>query len=124
MLQKASGNEISIEFDSLNTFGLSNHVLDSNEEELLKALEAPSSPSDLYNTSGGVLTKQSLEKTVANQSLSIDEAMDFIDLILKVGKKDLANVEGVKQYFKEKNKADTGDKIISLINKYFTGVKK
>jgi hypothetical protein len=97
----------------------------NNEVELRKALGAPESVSDLHNTSGGVLTKRSqLNKgeDIAELSLSEDEALDFLEIVLSIKDRKIPATEsGILEFCKD---ADTGRKIISLINKYFTGVKK
>lgn len=116
LLQKA--NEIFCEFDDIEIFSQNSEII-GQEEELRKALLAPSSTSDLYNTSGGVITQQSLE---GNPELKFSEqdGLDLIDTILNIKKKKipLKKAEYLK-YFKQKNKKDFGDKSFRLISKYF-----
>jgi hypothetical protein len=121
LLQKAGNQkgDLMVEFGDMMDF--CSHGFHIDDEILLrKAIEAPESVADLSNTSGGVLTKQSLEKTVSNLTLSDDDGLSLIDVVIKIANGSLpANEKAVKSYFDLINKADTGSKVVSLINKYF-----
>lgn len=117
LLQKA--NDIMCEFDNVNSF-ISNNGIMEKEEELRKALLAPGSVSDMYETPGGVVTKQSLEKKPVNLTLSENDGLDLIDTIIKVHNKQIPLKKSqYMKYFDEQNKKDFGRKSYGLIDKYF-----
>jgi hypothetical protein len=117
LLQKAQ--DIICEFDDIDIFSKNNDII-GKEEELRKALMAPSGVSDLQNTPGGVITKQSIEGAPSSLTLSEKEGLDFIDAIIGIKQKKipLKKAEYLK-YFKSQNKQDFGDKSYKLISKYF-----
>jgi hypothetical protein len=117
LLQKAK--DIICEFDSMDYFIANKNVM-GREEELRKALEAPSSAADLYSTPGGAITKQSLEKKLVDLSFSEDEGLDLIDTIIGIKNKKipLLKADYIK-HFEGKNKKDFGNKSFKLISKYF-----
>ena len=117
LLQKA--NDIICEFDNMQIFTQNSGIIEK-EEELKKALEAPSSAGDLYNTPGGVITKQSIEKKPVDLTLSENDGLDFIDTIIGIKEKrvPLKKSEYI-DHFKKKNKEDFGHKSYGLIDKYF-----
>lgn len=121
LLQKA--NEIFCEFDDIEIFSKNREII-GKEEELRKALLAPSSTSELHNTPGGVITQQSLEGN-PNLSFSEQDGLDLIDTILGIKKKKipLQKADYLK-YFKQQNKKDFGDKSFRLISKYFKNNKE
>ena len=119
MLQKAQ--DIIAEFNDMNSFRMmSGHII-SQEAELRKALEAPGSVGDLYNTSGGVITKRSLEKTnPSTLSLSFDEneAMQLIDTMIKIKNGQIPlNREGYFEHFT--HDAEFADKSYRLFDRFF-----
>jgi hypothetical protein len=117
LLKKA--NDIMCEFDDFNTFKSNGNIME-REEQLRKALMAPGSVQDLSETPGGVLTKQSLEKTPVNLTLSEQEGLDFIDAIIGVTEKRIPNKKNeYLDYFKKQNKKDFGQKSYGLIDKFF-----
>ena len=117
LLQKA--NDILCEFNDFDDFKTNRNVIE-REEELRKALLAPGSVEDISSTSGGVLTKQSLEKSPVNLTLSEQEGLDFIDAIIGVKEKRIpANKDEYLNYFTELNKKDFGQKSYGLIDKFF-----
>jgi hypothetical protein len=122
LLQKA--NEIMCEFDDIDSF-VKNNELIGKEEELRKALEAPSSVSDLSDTPGGAVTKQSIEKKPVNLSLSEQDGIDLIDTIIGIKNKKipLKKTDYLK-HFDELNKKDFGNKSFNLISKYFKSRKE
>lgn len=112
-------NELHCQFDDIDTFVRNINVIEK-EEDLRKALMAPSSSSDLYNDPGGVTTKQSLEKTVVNLTLSESEGLDFIDTIMGMKEKRIpTKKDDYINHFKKQNKEDFGHKSYGLIEKYF-----
>ena len=117
LLQKA--NDIICEFDTMQIF-TKNHSIIEKEEELKKALEAPSSASDLYDTPGGVVTKQSLEKNPVSLTLSEEDGMDLIDTIIRIKNKEIPdNKNGYMSHFAKHGKKDFANKSYKLIEKYF-----
>jgi len=122
LLQKA--NDLMIEFNSMGDFQDYIPQCIQNEENLRKALLAPSSASDMYEEPGGTLTKQSLEKTPVSLTLSEGDAMDFIDTIIGIKKKTIPlEKEAYIKHFDERGKRDFGDKSYRLIDKYFKSKK-
>lgn len=112
LLQKA--NDIICEFDDIDVFSKNNEII-GQETELRKALLAPGSVGDLYNTSGGAITQQSIE---GDPELKFGH--DLLDAIMgiKTKKIPLRKAEYLK-YFKQQNKKDFGSKSFNLISKYF-----
>jgi len=117
MLQKAQ--DIMVEFDDLNTFKSMSGQIFSKETELRKALGAPESVGDLYNTSGGVLTKQSLSKTITDLSgFSEQEALKLLQTMFGIQHGDIpVDEEGFFRHFK--NNAEFAEKSYRLFDKYF-----
>lgn len=116
LLKKA--NELLFEFSDMQTFKNESKNFFGKEQELKKALEAPSSVSDMYETTGGVITKQDLEKSIV--MFTEDDALSLLDTIL--GIKDNSIPITKKQYlnhFQMKGKKDFGDKSYRIIDKYF-----
>jgi len=117
LLKKA--NDILCEFDNVESFKTNFQVMEK-EQELRKALLAPESVSDLRNTPGGAITKQSIEKKPVQFSLSEDEGLDLIDTLLNFKSKKIPkDKDGYIKYFKNINKQDFGSKSYDLISKYF-----
>jgi len=123
LLQKA--NDIICEFDDMGVFSSNLANVSANEEVLCKALMAPSSVSDTSNTSGGVVTKQSLEGAPVSLTLSEDEGLDLIDTIIGIKQKKIpATRAEYMKHFKKKGKKDFADKSYGLIDKYFKSLKE
>lgn len=118
LLQKA--RDIILECDNMNIFSNRGFSYLDKEEELMKALMPPSSVSDLYETPGGVVTKQSVEKTPVQMTLSEDDGIMLIDTILGIHKNKipLSKAKYMK-HFESQGKKDFGDKSYRLIDKYF-----
>jgi len=117
LLRKA--NDILCEFEDVNSFR-ENYYVFEKEEALKKALEAPGSVSDMQNTSGGVITKQSLEKKPVNLTLSEQDGLDFIDTIIGIKKKTIPTTQKeYMEHFRKQKKEDFGRKSYGLIDKYF-----
>ncbi len=117
LLQKA--NDIMCEFDNMEVFKQNGNIIEK-EQELRKALEAPSSAADLQDTPGGVLTKQSIEKSVSNLTLSDQDGMDLIDTIIGIKEKRIPITKNeYLDHFKSIKKKDFGRKSYGLIDKYF-----
>lgn len=122
LLQKA--NEIMCEFNDLDSFK-SNIDIFGKEEELRKALLAPSSTQDLQETSGGVLTEQSIEKDPKLLTFSEQDGLDLIDTIIGINQKRIPTDEKKYfQHFEDRKKKDFGQKSYGLIDKYFKTLKK
>ena len=121
LLQKAQG--LMCEFDDMRCFSQNSGVLD-NEVELKKALLAPESSSDMYNTAGGSLTKQSLESTPIKLTLSDQDGLDLIDTFINIKSKaiPLEKTAYIK-HFEGKKKKDFGYKSYDLIDRYFKNKK-
>lgn len=119
LLQKANNPEIMCEFDNIDVFSKNTHIME-HEESLMKALTAPESVGDLQNTAGGVITKQSIEETPVNMTLTDQDGLDLIDTFIKIKDKKIPmeKAEYLK-YFEENNKKDFGHKSYDLIDKYF-----
>lgn len=123
LLKKA--NDLMFEFDTMETFSDQGPEYFGKEEELRKALLAPASVSDMQpgGTSGGAITKQSLESTPKNiLQLGLDgnESLMFLDTIIKLQKNKIpASKSKYMKYFEKLGKADFGRKSYALINKYF-----
>jgi hypothetical protein len=117
LLQKA--NDIMCEFDNMQIFQENSNIMEK-EEELRKALEAPSSAGDLYSSPGGVITRQSIEKKPINLTMTDQDGMDLIDTIIGIKEKriPLQKDEYIK-HFKNQKKSDFGHKSYGLIDKYF-----
>lgn len=64
--------DILCEFSDLNVFAHNGNII-GREEDLRKALEAPESVSDMYNTPGGSVTMQSLEGMLADLTLNVTD---------------------------------------------------
>lgn len=113
----SKANEISCEFSDMDVFKLN---LNIEETELRKALLAPESAGDLYNSPGGVITKQSLEGSPVNLTLSDQDGLDLIDTIIGVKERriPLKKADYIK-HFKTQKKEDFGRKSYGLIDKYF-----
>jgi len=121
LLQKA--NDIMCEFDDMNSFRNNSNIIEQ-EEVLMKALMAPSSTGDLQNTSGGVVTKQSLEKKPVNLTFGEDESMMLLDTIIGIKERRIPTEKNkYMKHFEEKKKKDFGDKSYRLINKFFKSKK-
>jgi hypothetical protein len=118
----SKAKDIMCEFDNVNSF-ISNRVVMGREEELRKALEAPGSVGDMYDTSGGVVTKQDIEKkSKLEKSLSFDEdeSLALLDTVIEFKNKKIPTDEiGYKKHFEKQNKKSFGDKSFDLISKYF-----
>lgn len=119
LLQKAK--DIYVEFGSVQEFSRSGSHIFGQEQELVKALLAPGSVSDLQNTPGGVLTKQSLEKTVTPLIFNEDESIMLIDTIMAYRKGDMPTTR--KDYMSAFPKnAEFADKSYRLFEKYFSKI--
>ena len=117
LLRKA--NDIMCEFDNFNIFSKNNNIIEK-EEDLRKALQAPASVSDMYSTPGGVITKQSLEKTPVSLTFTEEDGIDLIDTILEIKNKKIpTSKKEYMDYFEKKQKKDFGRKSFDLIDKYF-----
>jgi hypothetical protein len=118
ILKKAQ--DIMVEFDNVDLFKAESNHFFEREEELKKALLAPSSPGDLYETSGGVLTKQSLEKSISDLTFGGNEALLFLDTIIEIKNNNIPlGKPALLNYFELKGQKDFGDKFYRLIDKYF-----
>jgi hypothetical protein len=118
LLQKANESNLFMDFDSINTFKRSAGQFFAQEAVLSKALSAPASVSDMQNTPGGVITKQSLEKTISNLTFSEDEAEKLLDTIIKVNQGNVPKTESeYKTHFKDDG--NFADKSWRLFSKYF-----
>jgi len=125
LLQKAK--EIMCEFNDFDSFKQNSHII-GNEQELRKALLAPESPGEMYGagqTSGGVVTKQSIEDDVVNLTLSDQDGLDLIDTFIGIKDKriPLKKAEYLR-HFARKNKKSFGRKSYGLIDKFFKNKKK
>ena len=117
LLQKA--NQIMCEFDDMNVFRHNSTIIE-HEESLMKALMAPGSVSDMQTTSGGVITKQSLEKKPVTLTFSEDEGIDLLDTIIGIKDKKIPLTKAdYIRHFESQNKKDFGNKSFRLIDKYF-----
>jgi|WetSurMetagenome_2_1015567.scaffolds.fasta_scaffold03660_4 hypothetical protein len=117
LLQKA--NDILCEFDDLNIFSRNSSIIE-HEEVLTKALMAPSNVSDMYNgSSGGVITKQDIEKKPVKLLFDENEGLDLIHTIIGIKNKKipLRKAEYLK-HFEKKNKKEFGNKSFMLIDKF------
>jgi hypothetical protein len=85
LLTKAK--DIVCEFDNMDVFKRNSTNVIEKEEVLMKALLAPASAGALYDEPGGVITKQSLEGSPVNLTLSEQDGLDFIDTIIGVKEK-------------------------------------
>ena len=117
MLQKAQ--ELMFEFDSMETFTHSGPQYFSRETELRKALLAPGSVGDMQSTSGGVITKQDLEKSsqIVDLSFNEDEALLLLDTIIGIKNDEIPLTED--GYFNHFNNREFADKSYRLFNKFF-----
>ena len=116
LLQKA--NDIIAEFNDMNSFKLMSGQVFAQETELRKALEAPESVSDLSETSGGVVTKQSIEKKPVTLTFSEDEAMKLMKAMFMVKDDKIPlTKEGYYEHFKDD--AEFADKSYRLFDKFF-----
>lgn len=90
------------------------------ESELRKALLAPASSGELYDTPGGAVTKQSLEGAPVNLTLSDQDGLDLIDTIIGIKEKRIPLQKAAYiKHFEDLKKCDFGQKSFGLINKYF-----
>ena len=116
LLQKA--NDIIAEFNDITSFEMMSSNVFGKEQELKKALAAPESVGDMQGTSGGVITKQDLEKSVVSLTFSEDDALDLIDTMLKIKSGSIPlNRKGYCNHFQ--NKKEFADKSYQLFDKYF-----
>ena len=117
MLQKAQ--ELMFEFDSMETFKNAGPQYFAKETELRKALLAPSSVGQMQTTSGGVITKQDLEKSsqIVDLSFNEDEALLLLDTI--IGIKDDAIPLDYEGYLSHFQNSEFADKSYRLFNKFF-----
>lgn len=116
LLSKA--NDIIAEFNDMDSFKMMSGQIFSQETELRKALSAPESVGDMQNTSGGVITKQDLEKSVTSLTFSEDEACNLIDTILGIKNGSIPiTINEYKNHFK--NNEEFADKSYRLFDKYF-----
>lgn len=120
LLQKANNPiDISFEFDSMNTFKRSSKQFFGQEQSLIKALLAPGSVADMYNGQGaGVITKQSMEKTIATLTFSDDDAEKLIDTMIRI-KNDELPLERNDYYAAFPNDVEFADKSYRLFDRYF-----
>lgn len=110
-------NEIACTFSDMNIFA---NNINLEEKELRKALLAPSSPTDMYETPGGVVTKQSIESDTVNLTLSDQDGLDLIDTIIGIREKRIPlKKAGYIKHFDDLKKCDFGQKSYGLIKKYF-----
>lgn len=123
LLQKA--NELLCEFDDMSVFSRNSATIIDNEESLMKALAAPGSVGDMQTTSGGVITKQSLEKKPVSLTFNEDESLDLLDTIIGIKNKKipLTKAEYIR-HFEAQNKKDFADKSFRLFDKYFKSRKE
>jgi hypothetical protein len=125
LLRKAnSENELMCEFSDYGLFS-SNHGVIEQEATLMKALAAPSSVSDMYTTSGGAITRQSLEGKITPLTFDEDESMMLLDTIMGIKKHviPLEKADYIK-HFESQNKKDFGKKSFRLFDKYFKSRKE
>jgi len=118
LLQKSK--DIMLECDNMQVFKKSGFSYIEKEEELKKALMAPGSVSDLSNTPGGSVTKQSLEIKPVALTFDENEGLDIIDTILGMKNKSvpMKKAEFMKSC-EARGKRDFGVKFMRLIDKYF-----
>jgi hypothetical protein len=117
LLQKA--NEIICEFDNYDIFTENINIAD-NEQELRKALMSPASVSDMQNTPGGVVTKQSLEKKPVSLTFDEDESLMIVDTLMKMRRRQIpSSRKEYGRYAQGIGKRDFGMKFMCLIDKYF-----
>lgn len=115
LLQKA----LLCEFDDYNVFANNQNILE-HEETLMKALMAPSSVADMQSTSGGVITKQSLEKKPVSLTFDEDESIMLLDTILGIKNKKVPLEKAAYiKHFESQNRKNFGDKSFRLFDKYF-----
>lgn len=119
LLQKAQG--LYAEFDNIDSFARNSAHIFDNEQVLVKALEAPSSVGDMYNTPGGVITKQSLEKS--SDMFSEDEAEMLVDTIIKISRNELPFDRG-HYYDAFPTNVEFADKSYRLFDKYFNSKRR
>jgi len=117
LLRKA--NDLCLEFDNMDTFISNAPALMQKEEALHKALLAPESVSDLYESPGGVIAKQDLKKSVSKLTLNEDETLLLIETLMRLNKNEIPTDKNqFLNLFEKINKRSTGDKIYSLITQY------
>jgi len=117
LLRKA--NDLCLEFDNMDTFISNAPALMQKEEALHKALLAPESVSDLYESPSGVIAKQDLEKSVSKLTLNEDETLLLIETLMRLNKNEIpTDKDQFLNLFEKINKRSTGDKIYSLITQY------
>ena len=121
LLHKANEMTLFMDFDSMNTFKRSSNQFFSQEQQLCKALSAPGSVGDMQSTPGGVITKQSLEKSVVALTFSDEEARKLIDTILKIKKGGVipSDEKRYREYFAAQNDSEFADKSYRLFSEYF-----
>ena len=116
MLAKAK--DIIAEFNDISSFNMMSANIFGQEQELRKALEAPASVGDMQNTSGGVVTKQDLEKSITALTFSEDDAEKLLDTIFAIKNGSIPlNKKGYMDHFKDNQ--DFANKSYGLFSKYF-----
>lgn len=114
----AKANDIIAEFNDVSSFNMMSANIVAREQELRKALEAPQSVGDMYDSPGGVITKQSMEKTLSSLTFSEDEALGLIGTMLMIRDKKIPlSKEGYMSHFKDKE--EFADKSYRLFDKFF-----
>jgi hypothetical protein len=122
LLQKAK--DIICEFDNIDAFTVNKDNVIAQEQVLMKALMAPGSVSDMYNTPGGSVTRQSLEGKPVNLTLSDQDGLDLIDTIIGIKERRIPMRKAeYMDHFKQQKKEDFGRKSFGLIDKYFKSKK-
>ena len=118
LLKKAQ--DIMVEFDNIQSFSSTGASYFAREQELRKALLAPTSVGDMYNGNpGGVISKQDLEKSIIDLTFNEDEAMQLLDTIIRIKNDDIPLTEdGYKDFFKLQN-SEFAEKSFRLFNKFF-----
>ena len=117
LLQKAK--DLMCEFDTVDSFITGSIGLIAQEQELRKALMAPSSPGEMYSTPGGAITKQSIEKGKP-LSFDEDESLDLLDTVIGIKNKKIPLQKAeYLEHFKKQNKENFGNKSFRLFSKYF-----
>lgn len=116
LLQKA--NDIIAEFNDITSFNLMSGQIFSQETELRKALAAPMNAGEMYSASGGVVTKQDLEKGTVSLTFNEDEACKIIDAIIGIRAGDIPiTINEYKAHFKTDE--EFADKSYRLFDTYF-----
>ena len=121
LLQKA--NDIIAEFNDIDSFKLMSGQIVAQEQELRKALSAPESVSDIQETPGGAVTKQSLDKNIPSLTFSEGDAEKLIKTMLMVKNNKIPlTKEGYYSHFKDD--AEFADKSYRLFDKFFKKTNK